>query len=267
MGLYTSENDVNLLRDIMLQSGKIKGREYFMEGKGTVGTPGVSCVITLTNPPTFAEDALNGYKLYIVDDDSDLCIVDIDDSVANTSITVDTTATKEVSDETTAGTFTASTEYDLYILKDEKFLGYSDQQLDYEEETIDFNTGDIPRKRVRSDTLGIILGFSGNLRNFGADLFSEIFGLTSYGSQTNKKQYHGGNTPAVRSDWQLTMEMKNVKGHDWTVQFFKGQFFSNGALNTSEEGYKIAPYMFKSFIDTLRDSDNVNQWRIIQNTQ
>ena len=266
MGLYTSVNDTNLLRDIMLQSGKLKGRQYIFLGKGTMGTPGATAVITLINGGTFLVNAYNGYKLHIVDDNSVMSVVDIDATTADTSITVDTTATKLISDETTAGTFTIAINYDLYILGDEKFLGYSDQQLDYEEETIPFETGEIPAEQIREDTIRTVHGFSGNLRNFGADIFTEIFAMTSYGLQTNKIQIHGGNAPAVRNDWQLFMEMNNVAGHTNKIEFFKGQFFSNGAINTSEEGYKVSPYIFKAFIDTLRDSNLVNKWRIIQNT-
>ncbi|KKL04639.1 hypothetical protein LCGC14_2614060, partial [marine sediment metagenome] len=71
--------------------------------------------------------------------------------------------------------------YDLYILGDEKFLGYSDQQLDYEEETIPFETGEIPAEQIREDTIRTVHGFSGNLRNFGADIFTEISNVLKSG--------------------------------------------------------------------------------------
>lgn len=266
MGLYINTSDTNLLRDIMLQSGKLYLYKHEFIGKGTTGTVGATCVITLTSPDTFVDDAYNGMTLLLKDDNGVLCSVNIDDSVADTSVTADTTAALLVSDETTAGTFTDATEYNMYIKGNKRFLGYSDQQVDYEEEKISFFTGDIARKKVRTDTLGIVAGFSGNVRNFGAELFGEIFGMQNYGSQTNQIQKHGGFQPISRDFYTASLEMKNVEDKDNFVEFFKGQLFPNGAVNTSEEAYKIAPYIFESVEDSIRDNDNVNMWRIIQNT-
>lgn len=263
MPLYTSENDVNLLRDILLQSGKLYAKKYYFLGKGTMGTPGAAAVVTLTGA-TMADDAYNGYQLFIVDDDSKLSYVDIDDTVANTSITVDTTSTKLTEDDSTAGSFTASAVYDLYILGTELFFGYSDQQLDFEESRVQFETGEIPAKIIREDTIRIVLGFSGNLRSLGADPWSEIYGLTQFGSQTNQKQYHGGSAPAVRPFWALSLRMDNVNGQQFEVAGFKTLLYPNGPVNFNEEAYKVTPYQAKFFIDTLRDTDKVNSWKIRQ---
>jgi len=265
MPLYANTNDVNLLRDIMLQSGKLYARKFEFVGKGTVGTPGAAAVITLTGA-TFANDEYNGYQLNIVDDASLMATVDIDDSIADTSITVDTTASIQVLDESTVGGFTAATEYDLYILGDEKFFGYSDQNVDIEENTVSFKTGNIPEEEIREDTVSIVQGYSGTLRSFGADTQAEIFALTAYGSQTNQNQYHGGNEPAVRPFWALSLRMDNVLGQAYEIAAFKAQFFPNGPVNTSEAEYKNIPYRTKWFIDTLRDSGKVNKWKIKQAT-
>ncbi len=266
MSFYVNTADTNLLRDIMLQSGKFFVYKWEFEGKGTMGTPGASAVITLTDPPTFANDAFNNMTLFLRDDNDILASVNIDDSIADTSVTVDTTAANKVSDEATAGSWTAATVYDMYVQGTKVFFGYSDQQVDFEEETIDFLSGEIPREIIRSDTLGIVAGFSGNARNFGQINFSEIYSMTTYGSQANQLQSHGGFTPAARANWTARLEFNNVKIKLNTVEFFKGTLFPNGAVNTSEEGYKITPYIFKASRDTLRDSGAVDMWRIIQST-
>jgi len=267
MSFYTGTTDTNLLRDIMLQSGKLYVKKWEYDSKGTTGTVGATCAISLDSGAVTTDDEFNNMTLFIVDDNGVLCSVNIDDSTASgDTITVDTTSCNKVSDESTAGAFTNSTEYDMYILGTEEFVGYSDQQLDYEEERIDFMTGDIAHKRVRSDALGIVAGFSGNVRSFGAEILKEIYGMTTYGDQTNKIQVHGGNQPAVRSDYAVILKMDNVKGHNWEIEFFKGQFYANGAITTSADEYKMIPYKVDAFIDTLRDSDNVNMWRLTQNT-
>jgi len=266
MPLYTSTSDPNLLRDIMLQSGKVFGRQWVLgPTTGTMGTPGAAAAIAISG--TYADDEFNGNPLYIVDDNSKLCTVDIDDTAANTSITVDTTSALLVEDESTPGTFTASGVYDLYILGAEKFLGFSDQQLDVEEETVEFESGAVPVEVLREDTIKNVLGISGNLRNFGANLMAEPYALTQYGDQTNQIQQHGGGVPALRGDWALRIFLEDVNGFDWNIYAFKTNFFSNGAVNLSEQGYKVTPYRAKWYEDTLRDSRLVNKWKIIQATQ
>ena len=128
MSFYASDAAAALAQDILLKCGKLYAKKYEFEGVGTVGTPGAACVITISG--TFADDYYNGMTLYIKDDTNYLCTVTIDDSAANTSITVDTTASLRIADNTTAGSFTASTAYDIYILGSEQFVGYSTQSLD-----------------------------------------------------------------------------------------------------------------------------------------
>jgi len=263
MSFYASDSAVALAQDILLKCGKLYVKKYEHEGVGVVGTPGAACVITLTG--TFIVDYFNTMTLFIKDDNSKLCYVTIDATVADTSITVDTTASKLVSDDTTAGTFTAATSYNLYILGKEEFFGYSSQSLDSEEEVVEFLDCN---EKIRDDVIKVVLGFSGDCKNFSTEkTFSNIFNLTLYGGQTGQKQYHGGLTPPVKSFYQAICKTENVQDESIQIALFKGQFFSNGAVDLSSPGeYKIIPYSFKAVKDALRDSGAVNAWSITEST-
>lgn len=262
MSFYASNSAAALAEDILLKCGQLFVKKYEYEGSGTVGTPGAACVITLATGSVSADDVFNGMTLHIRDDNGALCTVTIDDSAtAADTITVDTTSANKVSDEATAGSFTASTAYNLYILGTEQFVGYSTQNLDYEEETVEFLDCN---EKVRDDTTRVVLGFSGDAKNFSAEkTFAEIFSLTQYGSQTSQSQYHGGFSPPTRSYYQATLRTENVMADQVEITLFKGQFFANGAIDFSAAGeYKIVPYSFKAVKDVLRDSTAVNGWSI-----
>lgn len=263
MSFYANDSAAALAEDILLKCGKLYSKKYEYDSTGVMGTPGASAVITISG--TFVDDYYNGMTAYIQDDNDKLCYVDIDDSAANTSITVDTTSSVLVEDESTAGTFTASATYNLYILGTEKFVGYSTQTLDYEEETVEFLDCN---EKVRDDITKVIMGFSGDCKNFSAEkTFANIFGLTEYGSQTNQNQYHGGFSPPTKTFYQVYCKTENVVDEDIQIAFFKGQFFGNGSVDLSAAGeYKVVPYSFKAVKDPLRDSSAVNGWSIKEAT-
>jgi hypothetical protein len=265
MGFYASDSAAALADDILLGCGKLYAKEYLAETTGTVGTPGATCAITLASGVA-SDDLYNGNTLYIVDNTGVLCSVNIDDSeTSGGTITVDTTAALKVSDETTAGSFTASDALNCYILSDEEFVGYSTQTLDYEEETVEFLDCN---EKVRDDITKVVMGFSGECKNFSTDkTFATVYGLTSYGSQTSQKQYHGGFAPPAKVNYQVTCKTENVNSKAIAITFFKGSFFSGGSIEMSSAGeYKVVPYSFKAKKDTLRDSSSVNGWKIIEAT-
>ncbi|KKK95416.1 hypothetical protein LCGC14_2673040, partial [marine sediment metagenome] len=190
----------------------------------------------------------------------------IDDSeTSGGTITVDTTACNTIEDEATAGSWTLAAEYNMYILNIEEFVGYSTQALDYEEELAEFLDCN---EKVRDDIIKIILGFSGDCKNFSADkTFANIFSLTQYGSQSSQKQFHGGFSPPVKSFYLVTLKTENVMDKSIQISLFKGQFFGNGAVDFATAGeYKIVPYSFKAVKDPLRDTSAVNGWSIKEAT-
>jgi len=261
MGFYTNDSVAALATDIMLQCGKLYAKPFRVETTGTMGTPGATAAITLTAGVS-VDDLYNGDTLYIVDDNSKLCTVAIDDSIATGgTIIVDTTASLLIEDNTTAGSFTSTVVYNLYILGDEEFVGYSTQSLDYEEETAEFLDCN---EKVRDDITKVVLGFSGDCKNFATDkTFANVFGLTEYGSQTGQVEYHGGFSPATKAVWQVTLKATDVNSKQHQIQLFKGSFFSGGAIDFSAAGeYKIVPYSFKAVKDTLRDSSALNGWSV-----
>lgn len=266
MAFYTNNSVASLAEDVLLKCGQLYASKFLVETTGTTGTVGATCDITLV-AGVASDDLYNNKTLYIVDDNSKLCTVNIDDSVASTdTIVVDTTATVQISDGSSAGSFTSSTAgYNLYILDTEEFVGYSTQSLDYEEETVEFlDCNDV----VREDISKVILGFSGECKNFSSDkTFANIFNLTQYGSQSGQKEYHGGFDPAVKSYYQVRLATENVVDKAISITLFKGNFFGNGAVDMSSAGeYKMVPYRFKAYKDTLRDATTLNAWSISEAT-
>lgn len=264
MSFYTSTSDARLADDIVLQCGKLYVREYLSQNSGVMTTPGATATLVDTN--ITADDEFNDKTLFIKDDNDLLCSVNIDDTaLAGTELTIDTTSALQVSDGTTAGSFTTATTYNFYILNSEEFVGYSTQTLDYEEETVEFlDCNDL----VRQDITRVVLGFSGECKNLSADkTLANIFGLTEYGSQTSQVEYHGGFTPAAKKYYQAILKTENVVPKDIDIKLFKGQFFGGGAIDFGAAGeYKVVPYSFKAYKDTLRDSSAVNGWSVRQTT-
>jgi hypothetical protein len=263
MGFYASTSAAALAEDILLQCGKLYANEFLAETTGTMGTVGATAAITLASGVA-SDDLYNTNTLYIKDDNDKLCTVAIDDSEASGgTITVDTTASLLISDGVTAGTFTSAVVYNLYILGAEEFVGYSTQTMDYEEETVEFLDCN---EKVRDDVTKVVMGFSGDCKNFSSDkTFANIYNLSEYGSQVSQKQYHGGFSPNEKTYWLTTLKTENVNTKTIDISFFKGQFFSGGSIDMSAAGeYKVIPYSFKAVKDTLRDSSSVNGWSITE---
>lgn len=265
MAFYANDSVAAIAEDILLKCGKLYVNEFMVETTGTMGTPGATAAITLAAGVP-SDDYYNNMTLYIQDDNSKLCTVNIDDSeTSGGTITVDTTGSLLVSDGATAGTFTVSVVYNLYILDVEQFVGYSTQSLDYEEEVVEFLDCN---EKIRDDVTKVIMGFSGDCKNFSAEeTFANVFNLTSYGLQTNQKQYHGGFTPPTKTYYLATLKTENIMDESIQIALFKGQFFGNGSVDFSTAGeYKIVPYSFKAVKDPLRDSGSVNGWKITEAT-
>ena len=259
---YASETDAQLLEDWLLKCGKMYVREYLTETNGVMDTPGATAKLVLASG--VASDGLYNNKiLYIKDDNSKLCTVAIDDSaLATNDITVDTTSALQVSDGTTAGSFTDALTYSLYILDAERFVGYSTQALTYEEaevEALDCN------EVVRTDVTKVIVGFSGDIKSFSAEkTLSNIFNMRLYGSQTGQVRYEAGFSPKVKTNYQVIMKTEKVEDDPNTteVELFKGTFKGTGLDIASAGEYKVIPYEFKAIKDILRDFGYVNGWAI-----
>jgi hypothetical protein len=265
MAFYANDSVAALANDILLKCGKLYAQKYLVETTGTMGTPGAAALITLT-AGVASDDLYNNKTLFIQDNNSKLCKVNIDDSAtAGGTVTVDTTSCLKVEDELTAGSWTAASTYNLYILDTEEFVGYSTQSLDYEEETVEFLDCN---ERVREDISKVVMGFSGECKNFSSDkTFANVYGLTQYGSQTSQKQYHGGFQPPAKTFYKVTLKTENVVTKAISISFFKGSFFSNGAVDFGAAGeYKVVPYKFNAFKDELRDGTTLNAWSITEAT-
>ncbi len=261
MSFYASDSAAALAEDILLKCGKLYAKKYMVETTGIMGTPGATATIQLA-AGVVSEDYYNDKTLYIQDDNSKLCVVNIDDSETSGGvITVNTTACKTIEDEATAGSWTTALVYNLYILDVEEFVGYSTQSLDYEEELAEFLDCN---EKVRDDITKVILGFSGDCKNFSAEkTFANIFSLTAYGSQASQKQYHGGFSPPTKTFYQVTCKTENVMNEGIQISLFKVQFFGNGGVELSAPGeYKIVPYSFKAVKDPLRDTAALNGWSV-----
>jgi hypothetical protein len=265
MSFYNDTSDAALAQDIVLKAGKLYASEFLSEGTGTMGTPGATAAITLSEGVA-SDDLYNGKTLFIVDDNSVLCSVVIDDSeTSGGTITVDTTACDKVSDAVTAGSWTAAGTYSYYILGTEEFVGYSTQTLSYEEELVEFYDD---FEKVRDDITKVILGFDGECRNVSTDkTLANVFNLSLYGSQTGQKEYHGGFTPPAKTYFSVRLATENVNDKSLSVTMFKGQFFGAGSVDFAASGeYKVVPFSYKSVKDTLRDSGSVNGWKITEAT-
>ena len=263
MSFYANDSVAALAEDIVLKCGKLYASPYLVETTGVVGTPGATCAITLA-AGVGSDDLYNDKTLYIQDDNDLLCTVNIDDSeTSGGTITVDTTASVLLGAGTGAGTWTGSATYNLYILDTEEFVGYSTQTLDYEEETVVFEDCN---EKVREDITKIVLGFSGDCKNFSAEkTFAEVFGLTAYGSQVSQTEYHGGFSAKLKTNYQVRLATENVVDKAIGIKLFKGSFFSNGSIDFGSAGeYKVVPYSFKAVKDTLRDTNEVNAWSITE---
>lgn len=262
---YTNDTDANLLTDALLKCGKLYTREFLVETNGVMGTPGATASITLASGVS-ADDLYNNKTLYIRDDNSKLCTVTIDDSVAiSDTIVVDTTSTVLHSAGTGAGSFTGSATYSLYILDTEKFFGYSTQSLEYEEEEVEFlDCNEV----IRTDVTKVVIGISGDCKSFSTDkTLSEIFNLGLNGSQTGQVRYEGGFSPKVKTNYAITLKTQKVENdpNSTQVELFKGNFKPNGSVDFSAEGeYKIIPYMFKAYKDIIRDAGTNNGWAVTQ---
>lgn len=263
--LYTSNSDIQLSLDILHQAGKMNVSVMHYIGKGTMGTPGATATVTLTNPQfqgvALADDDYNTSTLFIRDDNSVLSSVPIDDSagVAKT-VTVDTTATLLISDGVSAGAFTVSAIYDVYILEAQKFIGFSTQEFNYEQDVEIFKNDD--NEAVEEDILEARISVSGEMRTFGIPALERIMTLTQNGLQTGQEEYHGGFLP-VRENFALIIDgMTDTEGKVWDFTVFKGRFRPNGAIATSPKGYKTQPYIFTGLNDLIRDNSTVNAFKI-----
>lgn len=258
--LYSGTNDLQLLKDIVHGAGKFFVKKIEYSGTGTVGTPGATCQIDLETGAVTADDQFNGMLLYISDDDDELVYVDIDDSAAiGDSITVDTTASLKTKDRSTAGNFTASTEYNLYIAGLKKYLGFAEFNFNVEVEDEVFE--DDENMPVRTDVIRVKIMAEGELKNFGGAIFVNIYTMIEYGDNTApKEEYHSG-FDLIRDEYAAFIEFTDVDGKDWTLEFFRGLFKPSGAVDM-KKGYKRTPFVYNALVDVLRDSRRVSGYSL-----
>lgn len=258
--LYTGTNDGQLLKDIVHGAGKFFVKKIEASAKGTMGTPGATAIITLPAGIVTADDEFNTMTLYMVDDDNELTYVDIDDTtLATPSITVDTTASLKVKDRTTAGNFTAATQYDLYIAGLKKYLGFAEFNFNVEVEDEVFE--DDENMPVRTDIVRVKIMCEGELKNFGGAIFVNIYTMQEYGDNTGtKEEYHSG-FDLTRDEYMAIIEFTDVAGKDWTLEFFRGLFKPSGAVDM-KKGYKRTPFVYNALVDVLRDSRDVSGYSL-----
>ena len=263
--LYSSSTDIQLSLDILHQAAKFNVSVIHYIGKATMGTPGATAVLTLTTPQfegaALSDDDYNLSNLFIRDDNSVLSTVVIDDSASSgTSVTVDTTATALISDGSTAGAFTSSAIYDVYVLGIQGFIGFSTQELNVEQDVDVFKNDD--NEAIEEDILESRISLSGEMRTFGVPALERILSLTQYGLQTGQEEYHGGFLP-VRENFAIVLDgMTDTEGKVWDATVFKSRFRPNGAIATSPKGYKVQPYMAQGLADLIRDNSKVNAFKI-----
>ena len=264
-GQYSSTTDPDLQKDVLHQAAKMKLKVWHYCGKGTMGTPGATAVITLTLPlfkgVAMIDDDYNLSNLFIVDDNGALCSVVIDDSTGATpSITVDTTAADTVVDETTAGAFTTALIYDVIVVDVPRFIGFSTQEFLPEVDVETFKDDD--NQGIEEDITEGRVSVSGELRSFAFNSIERVNALTQYGSQTGQEQYHGGLKP-TREKFALVLDgLVDTAGKSWEFVLFKGYLRPNGATATSPVGYKVIPYAFTGLSDMMRDNNGVNAFSI-----
>jgi hypothetical protein len=248
---YLNKADCAMAQDLIARDPDVYIEKIHYIGKGVYAnsTSGISTLTPVVSPTWGADDFLSTLtsNLLVMDDNGKVCAAKVASNAAD-AITFDETACLKEEDELTAGTFTAAETYCFMVLTPgsseygEFFGEIRNSELTPTEESKKFvsrDPGKLLHKDVTSLMWEIIIPF---VQKSSAD-FLKLFGLTTYGSQTDQHKYGLGPRNAT-DDFGYRMQFVNKDKHARTehMRLHKMKFDNTGNwLNKGDSGYLEHP--------------------------
>lgn len=264
MAFYTSETDGTLNGEMVLTDVDVFISKIILDNIAGVETE-ASNDITLSPAvsPSYVADAYNSTATYNLQCQADTSIVAIGKvkDTLTTGIVFDATAMYNVAtgvalaaaDWATASTYnyTVMTPGSTYVHGD--YFGYcKGVSTEMNQEIIEFTKG-VPIESIVEDTKRMNYTVKGeNFAVSNQDVWEAVMNSTQRGLNTSQWESHGGFTPPVRSFYRVTLVGSNRNGKVVTLQYFRGQFRTEGSIDWSSEEYKKIGWTLAVKKDSMR---------------
>ena len=268
---YVSNGDVKLAQDAVAKDTEMHIQEFIFLGTAVLdNTVPATATLTMTGVAFVVDELIStlATNLYIKDDNTLVCATVVDSNDALT-VTFDSTTALQENDEATAGTFTDTNTYDVYILTPSNinavgpFFGFTEGlALNISDELMEFiyNT---PGKKIFTDLkmrTATIEG--GNIDVSNKDVLQTIMGADEYGSQTGQYALGIGSDPDFNRYYKVTMLTTDRKNRPLQIIANKTQPSITGAINEkAESGHSKASFKFEILADGFYP-DNADMIRI-----
>jgi hypothetical protein len=279
---YTSTSDTDLNDELLAGCAELYIQKREFNGTAVFNAVGTDTdELQLVGTSGASNDAYNSTvanNLYIEDDNGALAVGKVIDTIGGTGETVvvfDSASMTLVSDGTTAPTLTDGATFNVKVLSGSStnqfgdYFGYTDDSLEFDNtpETEPLEICNIDGQLEEKDEVVtkanvLLTGATFNVPN--SDVISKIMNASLYGlNNATNKEYHGGFSPDISGRYEITAKTKDRAGSILAIQIFEVQLLLNGALPLSGAGWKSISFQAKGKADGLRDSNEVNAYRIL----
>jgi hypothetical protein len=267
---YTGSSDVNLGKDLMLQSGILAVQRVIHEVTAAYEDATPDGELTLpASVGTVTDDEFNSVasNLEFIDDDGDVCEVAIKDTVGTTRVVSFVIANAKKIKDNTAAALTDAASYTVRVLTPTlatdvesgaygKYFGYI-TALSFEpvNEKAQLKVG-IPKELVAEGDIENGYSVSGAVSNVAnADILKAIFGADEFGSQTSRFSLAWGSINAARKYYRFHLIASDDNGRKNVFRFLRGRFGINGSMEFISDEYKSLAWKFSGFVDGFYPSD------------
>jgi hypothetical protein len=252
---YDSLKDADLVKDMYLENVDVSLQLYEYVGTAVYAntTTGVSTLTPATSPSWGVNDYQStvASNLLLLDDANKICAGKVASNAAD-SITFDETSTLLEEDELTAGTWTASSTYNIWVLTPSSiagqtrgpFFGFCDAvSVSYVDEKAVYKYK-IPRQTKVTALIERVGEVSGGQVDIGnEDVAKALFGAVEYGSQTNQYSLGVGSNPDLNKFYRMTLTNNDITGRLTTRIIHQIQFTMNGNIfEASESSFHMNPF-------------------------
>lgn len=265
LSYYTGLSDPNISKDVIAKTPDlyIQKREYSGTGEyALITTTGVSRLTPATSPG-WTVDEFNSTvanNLLILDDNNVVAYGKVVDTTAD-YIEFDETALLLESDNVTAPTLTAGTNYSFRIYSPSSTAGNTYGPFFGLVEGAELNITDtfmkfkysIPKQLLFKDLEEREAQIVGGHVNFtNTDVAKTILGAVEYGSQTNQSSLAVGSNPDTDLYYRPTFVGKDRDNRQWILRMRETQFEITGnQFGKAESGHFMAPFTADLIADTF----------------
>ena len=268
MAFYTTKQDIQKAKDLLLRQPDMFVSLVVYEGKGIAAVSGDDVTITPTVSPGWVSAAYVSTVgiNFVIKDDNGGVVEGLVKSNTASEVVFDATLARQVNniDDTpetpkaSAGSdFTAGVEYDFQVMSPQTEYEYGDYfgivkepAFGNEEEMAQLE--DPVEGLIAEGLIKVNMSITGvNYNVVNGDVLKAVRNMVEVGSQTTYTQLHGGFRPAVRSKYRVTFFGKTDDDKDFEMRYFLGKFRAEGELAPNGTEYTSLGWGFTPYADPL----------------